>query len=663
MPDSILSRLQYVKLEFPMKFWKLIGISYRVEKCHRWYCKKAIKRIEFLTMKIEYLRSLSQKGMFSPLDLHFAGFMAELDGTDAPEVCLAAALVSHYRGMGHICLDLPCVAGRPLFTEQVMEETVLCPELPDWRIRLEKCPVVGRPGQYFPLILDEKSRLYLHRYFEYQERLARLIVERAGDEGHSINVPIFKEGLGRLFPKDGTKDINWQEVAAVAALCKRFCVITGGPGTGKTTTVAKIIALILEQAGQGRIRIALAGPTGKAASRLKEAIKSVKGGLNCPDRIKDAIPVDASTIHRLLGSIQGSAFFRYNEKRPLPFDVVIIDEASMVDMALMSKLVQALSRDAKLILLGDKDQLASVEAGAVLGDICDSGNEHGISEAFCSVLKDICGYDIGQDFSREEAGISDCIIGLRKSYRFGKNSGIGEASRMVKAGDAEACLGILTGRGYNDITWKPLPMTNLLQTAIKETVIRGFGDYLKAGDPLEAFRLFERFRVLCALRKGPYGVNAINRMTEEILKKAGLIEPEKTWYAGRPVLITRNDYSLGLFNGDMGIAFEDRDSGNDLRVFFQTADGGQRRLHPARLPEHETVYATTIHKSQGSEFDHVLFILPDRDSQVLTRELIYTAITRARKGVEVWGNAEVFSSAVSRRTERTSGLRDALWER
>jgi exodeoxyribonuclease V alpha subunit len=601
--------------------------------------------------------------MFSSLDIHFARFMAELNGTDAPELFLAAALVSHYRGMGHVCLDLSSVAGRPLPTEDDVKEPVVCPELAVWRNRLETSPVVGRPGEYKPLILDDRSRLYLYRYFEYQEKLAGLILERACDGGHEIDVPLLREGLGRLFPGDGTEDINWQKIAAVVALCKRFCVVTGGPGTGKTTTVAKIIALMLEQAGKRRVRIALAGPTGKAASRLKEAIKSAKEGLSCPDRIKEAIPSEASTIHRLLGSIHGSPYFRYNAQNVLPFDVVIVDEASMVDMALMSKLVQALSRDTRLILLGDKDQLASVEAGAVLGDICDSGAEHGLSGAFCSVLKGSCGHDIGPGSAKEVRGISDCIAGLQKSYRFLKESGIGEASRMVNTGDADACSGIFSGGRYNDIRWKSLPMKNLLPAAIREMVITGFGDYLKAKDPWEAFERFERFRILCALRKGPFGVTAINRLTEEILKKAGLIEHDKTWYPGRPVLISRNDYSLGLFNGDMGIVFEDRESNNEPRVFFPVADGTLRRLHPLRLPEHETVYAMTVHKSQGSEFDNVLFILPDNDYPVLTRELVYTGITRARKRVEIWGTSEVFSAAVSRRTERTSGLRDALWER
>lgn len=610
----------------------------------------------------EYLNSLREKGIFSSLDVHFARFSARLAGEDNPELFLGAALVSSYRGKGHICLDLSTVAGRPLLTEDHVEGAAICPPLATWCEGLKKSPVVGRPGEYRPLILDDRSRLYLYRYFEYQDKLARLILERACDDGHELDIPLLREGLGRLFPEDGTQDVNWQKIAAVVALCKRFCVVTGGPGTGKTTTVAKIIALILEQAGNKRVRIALAGPTGKAASRLKEAIKSAKEGLNCEDTIKDAIPVEASTIHRLLGSIHGSPYFRYNAQNVLPFDVVIVDEASMVDMALMSKLVQAMPQQARLILLGDKEQLASVEAGAVLGDICDSGTEHGISGAFRSVLKDICGHDIGTGPAKEARGISDCIVGLKKSYRFGKDSGIGDASRMVNAGDADACLVIFSNGRYNDIRWMPLPIKDLLPAAIREIVTTGFGDYLKAKDPWEAFKRFERFRILCALRKGPFGVTAINGLTEEILKKAGLIEPDKTWYPGRPVLITRNDYSLGLFNGDMGIVFEDRESNNEPRVFFPVADGTLRRLHPLRLPEHETVYAMTVHKSQGSEFDKVLFILPDKDYPVLTRELVYTGITRARRRVEIWGIAEIFSAAVSRRTERTSGLREALWE-
>jgi exodeoxyribonuclease V alpha subunit len=255
-----------------------------------------------------------------------------------------------------------------------------------WCKRLRESKVVGAPGQYKPLILDEGSRLYLFRYWDYQEKLLDLIRRRVSEDGQAVNATALKKGLERLFPGSHGGEIDWQKVAALTALMKRFCVISGGPGTGKTTTVAKILALLLEQGNSEKVRIALAAPTGKAAARLQETIKLAKEKLHCADTIKGAIPEEASTIHRLLGSIPGSPYFRHNGQDPLLVDVVVVDEASMVDMALMSKLVQALPSQSRLVLLGDKDQLASVEAGAVLGDICDTGQVHNFSNLFCKRL-------------------------------------------------------------------------------------------------------------------------------------------------------------------------------------------------------------------------------------------------------------------------------------
>jgi exodeoxyribonuclease V alpha subunit len=290
-------------------------------------------------------------------------------------------------------------------------------------------------------------------------------------------------------------------------------------------------------------------------------------------------------------------------------------------------------------------------------------NFHGFSREFLSDLKEITGYEINmQPEGEDEAGICDCIVQLQKSYRFGSDSGIGAASRAVNLGDADASVRILKDEIYEDITWKDLPQPTALPKAIREAVLNGFKRYLKVNDPWEAFELFDRFRILCALREGAYGVSGLNLLAEQILKNAGLIRPDSIWYSGRPLLITRNDYNLRLFNGDVGIVLPDPEANNDLRVFFPDADGTLRRLHPLRLPEHETVYAMTVHKSQGSEFDKVLFILPDKDYPVLTRELIYTGITRAKEGIEIWGTEEVFRTAVSRRIKRTSGLCDALWE-
>jgi len=635
---------------------------------------------------------LYDSGILSELDMHFARFIGRLDGTGEPELFFAAALLSSYTRQGHICIDLESklgpddlktlhfvsgVAGEQLLDGEDGGGAVVRPELSAWPDKLRRSPVVGKPGEFKPLILDDCSRLYLYRYWDYQLELASLIRGRVSADIEDIDVTILKKGLERLFgaglrqtgsktpsprPAGQAEDIDWQKVAAFAALVKRFCIISGGPGTGKTTTVAKILALVLEQPNSRKLRIALAAPTGKAAARLQEAIKGSKEKLDCPENIKEEMPEEASTIHRLLGSIPNSPYFRHNAQNRLPVDVVVVDEASMVDLAMMSKLIQALSSKARLILLGDKDQLASVEPGAVLGDICDTGNVHRFSKLFLSDLKKITGYEIGtQPGGEDGSGIQDCIVQLKKSFRFGRDSGINAVSRAVNAGDADLAVTLLMDGKHGDIKWKDLPPPGDLPLAIKDAAIKGFKDYLRASDILEIFQLFDRFRIMCALRKGPYGVIALNFLVEQILSEEGLIEPDSTWYPGRPLLITRNDYNLRLFNGDVGIVLPDSAENNDLRAFFPTADGIVRKFSPLRLPEHETVYAMTVHKSQGSEFNEALLLLPDRDSPVLTREIIYTGITRARESVEIWGSENVFRSAVSRRIKRTSGLRDALW--
>ncbi len=607
------------------------------------------------------IRHLLQQGLFSELDLHFARLMARLSNEKGPELFLAAALVSRATGEGHICMDLSAFEGRPIFVDGVANRHFACPELKTWRQCLESQSVVGRPGDYRPLILDDRSRLYLYRYWEYEKRLADDLKKRAAGEIHEISVPLLKEGFSKFFgaEKDET---DWQEVAATISVMKRLCVISGGPGTGKSTLIAKILALILEQTGDREIRIALAAPTGKAAARLQEAIQKGREMLPVEDTFRERIAIKASTIHRLLGTLAGSPYFRHNAENPLPVDLLVIDEASMVDLALLSKLVQAVPEDARLILLGDRDQLASVEAGAVLGDICNTGHAHGFSGEFRRKFEDITGGRMDRTpESNSEPDIRDCVVQLEKSYRFGKESGIKALSSAVNRGDIDLAMSLLKNGEHDDIKWKTLPQTDALERALRETIIACYKPYLKAEDPIKIFYLFERFRILCALRKGPFGVSALNSLIEQVLKKEKLINPGRSWYQGRPVLITRNDYNLELFNGDIGILLPDPASNNELRAFFLSANRTLRKFLPARLPEHETVYAMTVHKSQGSEFDRVLLLLPDRDTPVLTRELIYTGITRARQGVEVWGRDAVFQKGIGRRTLRASGLRDVLW--
>jgi exodeoxyribonuclease V alpha subunit len=335
----------------------------------------------------------------------------------------------------------------------------------------------------------------------------------------------------------------------------------------------------------------------------------------------------------------------------------------MVDLALMAKLFQAVPSSARLILLGDKDQLASVEAGAVLGDICSAATTDLVrtrSTASHS-LPGESGTRWNTSLPTKNA-LADCVVHLRKNYRFGQHSAIYRLSNAINEGRAEAALQILKDSGVNgaaNLVSAPLPRRAELKEALRAQVTAGFSEFLRASDPLAALAALARFRILCALREGPFGVAGLNQATEEILEDAGLIRPQNPWYAHRPIMITRNDYNLKLFNGDIGLLLPDGDSG-EPRAFFPGPDNTLRKFLPLRLPEHETAYAMTVHKSQGSEFDRVLLILPERESPVLSRELLYTGITRARTSVELWFEEKVFRAALARRVTRTSGLCDAL---
>lgn len=609
------------------------------------------------------IQTLITNGYFSELDVYFARFMTRISGQDSPGLFLAAALVSRATSQGHVCLDLSSLHEMPLTGGESGTEPILFPLLPEWREILVSSSVVGRPGDYKPLVFDDRTRLYLYRYWEYENTLAESLTAKAASEVENKDTHQLRAGISRLFQKDTTDGTDWQKVAAFATVMKNFCVISGGPGTGKSTLIAKILSLILEQTlRHGETRVALAAPTGKAAARLQEAVNKAKDGLFTDKLIKAAIVPDASTIHRLLGTIKGSPYFRHNAENPLPYQIVVIDEASMVDLALMSKLVRATPSKTRLILLGDRDQLASVEAGAVLGDICNTSHINSFSKTFSKNLYEITGERIDISGDTTVPPLQDCVVQLQKSYRFGTGSGIGKVSMSVNKGEGDCALDQMKDHAYHDIAWKKLPTPNKLYSQLKDTVLTGYEPCLTATDPFEAFSLFEQFRIMCALRKGPYGVSAVNHLVEQILHDKKLINPDMAWYRGRPVLITRNDYETGLFNGDIGIIMPDPESHSELRAFFVSSDRTLRKFLPFRLPEHETAYAMTVHKSQGSEFENALLILPDRTSPVMTRELIYTGITRAKKSIEVWGREPVFLKGIQQRTFRASGLRDALWE-
>ena len=595
------------------------------------------------------LQRLQQAGRLGEVDVAFAELIARRWGGGEPAVSLAVALASRASRDGHVCLDLRLTAGERLIADPVLG-TLIAPEAREWEQALRACGAVGRPGEPRPLVLDAAGRLYLARYWRDEQRLAVMLAARAGQTPQSPDSGRLRRELDALFPPvSGEPD--WQRVAAAVTVLRGLSVIAGGPGTGKTATVARILVLLLRLAGGRHPRMALAAPTGKAASRLEQAVAMALASLPLAAAERAALPLRAHTLHRLLGGRPGGGRFRHHADNPLALDLLVVDEASMVDLALMTRLLEALPSPARLVLLGDRDQLASVQAGAVLGDVC--AGARGFRPALAKRLEELAG-PLAWRATAAAPALSDCLVPLQRSYRYDAAGGLGRLAVAVRDGDAGAALAALDAG--EQVGWGEAGSPGLAA---------GYQAYraaVRGGQPPEAvLAAFDRYRVLAALRAGPRGVEALNRSIEQALGLARERRPGSEWYAGRPVMITRNHYGLGLYNGDVGVALADAAAGGELRVFFQQPGAGLRALPPLRLPEHETVYATTVHKSQGSELEAVAVVLPEQPGAAATRELLYTAITRARSAVRVWASRQALAAAVAQPTRRSSGLREALW--
>ncbi|MBF0450638.1 MAG: exodeoxyribonuclease V subunit alpha [Candidatus Magnetomorum sp.] len=581
----------------------------------------------------------------SPLNQHFSRFMCRIAKINTQELALASALVSYWTERGHICVYLNDYSEHPVkdcfeYSSRPMEkeDTSMCPTMDTWKALLLTSGVVGRPDEKKPLILDQCNRLYLYRYYEYEQQLANHLLTRSQQDVSNLYISGLSKFLDRLFPKDPFSATDSpQRLAVEIAINKRLCIVSGGPGTGKTSVAAKMIAALIH-VSEMPPKIDLTAPTGKAAQRLQESLLDAQERLDCSPEIKAIMPKQAMTIHRLLGPIHRSPYFKYNKDNPLPSDVVIVDEASMIDLALMSKLIVALRPEARLIILGDKDQLASVDPGSVLGDICIQYATH------------------------RPHSLQSCMVYLSKNYRFGDTSGIFKLAKAVNQGNSNRAIDILEDSSrYPDIQWTDLQDLKNIKTALHNHIIHYQEIYLKYKHPKDALLALNTFRILCAVRKGPFGVEQMNAYVADILASKGLIQPNKRWYHGRPIMITKNDATIGLYNGDIGIIFKDKEDQNTLKAFFMGTDNSTiKKYLPARLPEHETVYAMTVHKSQGSEFDHILFVLPDKLSKVLTRELLYTGLTRTRKSIQLWATRSIFCAAVTNQIHRQSGLSDAI---
>ncbi len=525
-----------------------------------------------------------------------------------------------------------------------------------------------------PLVLDAAGRLYLRRHFDLERRLAERLCALAAQPADAMQAGAddddLRARLDALFPPraataEGETVPDWQKLAAALAMHNRLTLISGGPGSGKTTTVAALLGCLL--AREPGLRVALAAPTGKAAARMLEALRQRAAAL--PTELRARLPDAAHTVHRLLGATAEPGRFLHHAGNPLAVDVLVIDEASMLDLALATRLLDAVPPGARLILLGDKDQLAAVEAGAVFSELTATRGFRAATAQRLAALAGVPETALPR-LADETAPLADCVVWLAGSHRFAHDSGIGRLAADINTGRGARALGWLRAGLDPAATWidDDAPRPGAATLAQLEA---GYADYIaalhastaSATDARQAFAAFDRFRALAAVHDGPRGVAALNTHLERALR-AALAHPldrgaASPWYPGRPVIVRRNDPALGLYNGDTGLCLIEN---GRLVALFPTADGGHRAIAPARLPAHDTAVVLTAHKSQGSEFDHVLLVLPATVQRVLTRELLYTAVTRAARRVTLAGSATVFTAACATPIRRLSGLGARLAE-
>ena len=577
------------------------------------------------------LEALFKAGLIQSIDLAFAKLMVELGAprAGARELALAAALASARVRAGHACLALADCAGGDAATAlgepAAAAVGVSLPPLPVWREALLASGVVAGSGRAAPcpLFLDDGNQLYLHRLRDDEERVADGLRRLAAPVAEALGgAPAERVALeDRLFGTDVVVAAEYRQAARAVAK-HRLCVVTGGPGTGKTTLAARLIALLVGAALAEPGRVALAAPTGKAAKRLQKAVASQVGDLAATVPALAGYRAAATTIHHLL--------FRAR-RAPLTLDALILDEASMVDVTLMAELLGALPQSARLIVLGDANQLASVQPGAVLGDLCAAGHTAG-------------------------SPLSPTLVELTQSHRFDPRGGIGRLAAAIVGGDAEGALAVLADAAAPATRLAPLAggdafdgLAERYAREFCEPRVRAVREAGAAAEPLPSRR------VLCAHRAGPFGAARFNALVERHLRRSGAAARGEEFFAGRPLIVTRNDAASGLANGDVGVVLR---SDGQARVWFPELGSAAARFEvaPSRLPEHETVFALTVHRAQGSEFDEVAFVPGPAASRIATRELFYTAVTRARSKVIVHGGADAVRHAVAARAERATGL-------
>ncbi|HEU4851768.1 MAG TPA: exodeoxyribonuclease V subunit alpha [Telluria sp.] len=619
---------------------------------------------------------LTEDGKLRRLSGAFARFIGSTGHADAG-LMLACVVLSELEGRGHSCVELGDLAGAPAAllgwdAEEWRALTAHCGALPRtaraWTDVLGAAEQLWRPGDFDfgePLVLDGE-RLYLRRYWRDEAQVADAVMDRARTR-REVDAGAVRGWLDTLFAQErrAADGPDWQKLACAVALRGHVAIITGGPGTGKTYTVARLLALLFATAGNAQQqRIALAAPTGKAAARLKQSIEKALGEL--ADKVGAQLDLReliarmgaARTLHSLLGARPDTRAFRHHRGNPLDVDVLIVDEASMVHLEMMSALLDALPAHATLVLLGDKDQLASVEAGAVLGDLCHDAQAGNYTPDTLDFVERASGEIVPPEFAGAGGALAQQTVMLRRSRRFG--GPIGQLALAVNAGDIARVREVLAGGGP-EVEWQD----RATQRSVVQLAVDGYRPYLEAmrADPHDArpiLQAFEAFRLLCAVREGEWGVEGLNAAIEERLDALRLLSGRGEWYVGRPVMVTRNDYGAGVFNGDIGLTLRDPARPGSLRVWFLEGEN-VRSVLATRLRHVETAFAMTVHKSQGSEFAHTVLVLPRERSSVIARELIYTGITRAsRRFTLMSSGAAVLEQGIATRTQRASGLRARL---
>ncbi|MEL7981919.1 exodeoxyribonuclease V subunit alpha [Vreelandella titanicae] len=701
------------------------------------------------------------RGWLRDLDLALVRFLDRETHNAPPLLLLGAALASHQLGRGHVCLDIAATLEAPDFALSLPPEgddlndppplpshVLATLTLPEWQAALNHPTLISDGPGNTPLVVSHSgntSKLYLRRYWQFEQTLHQEIAARLSADSpvHSSEPsPLLKRALDTLFP--ATDTLDWQKNACALAARSPFAIITGGPGTGKTTTVVRLLALLqtlqLAEPNANPLRIRLAAPTGKAAARLNESIAgqvsqlpfrglislweaASAGEEKATELLQATIPTEVTTLHRLLGARADTRHFRHNAANPLALDVLVVDEASMVDIEMMTALLSALPASAKLVLLGDKDQLASVEAGAVLGDLCRRADAAHYTPATAQWLAELTGHPLPEALIDPEGQpLDQAITMLRVSHRFTETSGTGQLAQAInqplsetlRERDKHQAVHSVLNNGYADLHHLVLkPDAQNEDSALERLVITGSPERFPnagegrtnfKGEPIapptgyqyylntlarerpdatlafeengeiydawakQVLNAYSRFQLLCALRKGPWGVEGLNLRIAKTLRREKLLfgndhTLEKGWFEGRPVLVTQNDYGLKLMNGDIGITLavpDPRTTGRSLlRVAFPTSDV-DNPIHwvlPSRLHAVETVFAMTVHKSQGSEFQHTALLLPQTPNPILTRELVYTGITRARDWLTVIeAKRGILNDAVTREIMRVSGM-------